>query len=104
MALAVVPLAFQITGWLDLAVLLLALALQAWAFIHVSVQRQDAFAAIGGLQKHHWMGLLGALFLLTVLLDGFANFRLISYIGIGAALYYLLDTRRGLKDVSEGPW
>jgi Protein of unknown function (DUF2516) len=99
-----VPLAFQIRAWLDLAVLVLALVLTFWAFIHASLQRRDAFAAIGGLQKQHWVGLLGAFFLLTLLLGGLVNFQLMCYIGIGGALYYLLDTRRGLKDVSEGPW
>jgi hypothetical protein len=96
--------AFRITEALDLAVFVLALVLMVWAFIHVSMQRPDAFTAIGGLQKHHWMGLLGALFLLTLLLDYLGGLRLVTYVGIGAALYYLLDTRRGLKDVSEGPW
>jgi hypothetical protein len=104
MALAVIPVALRITAALDLAVFVVALVLMAWAFIHASLQRPDAFAAIGGLQKHHWMGLLGALFVLTLLLDYLGGLRLVAYVGIGAALYYLLDTRRGLKDVSEGPW
>jgi amino acid transporter len=105
MALAVpldVPLAARITGWINVAVLVLALALMLWAFVHASLQRRDAFTAIGGLQKHHWLGVLGVLFLLSLFLGFY--FSLIVYIGIGAAAYYLLDTRRGLKDVSEGPW
>ena len=103
MALAV-PVAFEVQAGLDTAVFLLAMVLMAWAFIHASVQRADAFAAIGGLQKQHWMGLLAALFLLTLLLDFLGGLRIFTYVGIGAALYYLLDTRRVLKDVSEGPW
>jgi hypothetical protein len=101
MALAV-PLAMRITGWIDFAILVVALVLLVWAFVHAALQRRDAFAALGGLHKQHWMGILGVLFLLSLVLGGF--FSLIVYIGIGAALYYLLDTRRGLKDLSEGPW
>src|SRR5262245_8370072 len=97
-----VPLALQVTGWINVAVIVFALVLMLWAFIHASMQRRDAFAAIGGLQKQHWMGLLGVLFVLSLFLGYYLS--LIVYIGIGAAAYYLLDTRRGLKDVSEGPW
>lgn len=96
------PVAVQIRVWLDIAIVIFALVLLLAAFIHVSVQRRDAFAAIGGLQKQHWMGILGVGFLLTLLIGWV--FALIVYIGIAAAAYYLLETRRGLKDVSEGPW
>jgi 4-amino-4-deoxy-L-arabinose transferase-like glycosyltransferase len=96
------PLAMKITSFLNLVILVLALALMLWAFIHAALQRRDAYAAIGGLQKQHWLGLLGVLFLLSIVI-GFL-FVPIIYVGIGAAAFYLLDTRRGLKDVSEGPW
>lgn len=102
MALAAIPLAFQIKGGLDLAVWALSVALLLWAFIHATLQRPDAFAAIGGLQKQHWMGVLGVGFLLDLLIGWY--FALIVYVAIAAAAYYLLETRRGLKDVSEGPW
>jgi hypothetical protein len=38
------------------------------------------------------------------ILGGGGLLRLFMWIGIGAAAYYLLETRRGIKDVSEGPW
>lgn len=106
MALAAVPLFYvAVVDWIDFAVLVLSLILMLWAFINAAVQRPDAFAAIGGLQKHHWLGLLGGLFALTLLffLVG-VRFSILIYVGIGAAAYYLLETRRGLKDVSEGSW
>ncbi len=99
---AVTPLAFEIKAGLDLAVWVLSVSLLLWAFIHATLQRPDAFAAIGGLQKQHWMGVLGIGFLLSLLI-GWA-FALIVYVGIAAATYYLLETRRGLKDASEGSW
>jgi len=102
MAVAATPLAFQIRDALDLGVWVFALLVLLWAFIHASTQRPDAFAAIGGLQKQHWMGVLGVGFLLTLLIGWAVS--MITWIGIAAGAYYLLETRRGLKDVSEGPW
>jgi hypothetical protein len=99
------PFALVVGGWVNDVISVFALILMLWALIHVAAQRPDAFAAIGGLQKHHWLGLLTALFALSLLfflLPG--RFPIIEYIGIGAAAYYLLDTRRGLKDVTEGRW
>jgi hypothetical protein len=99
------PFAVVVELWVDLAISVFALILMVWALIHVSTQRPDAFAAIGGLQKHHWLGLLGALFGLSLLFFLFGvPFKIVEYVGIGAAAYYLLDTRRGLKDVTEGRW
>jgi hypothetical protein len=96
------PFAFTVTAWLNLFVFLLALVLLGWAFIHASMQRRDKFSAMGGLQKLHWLLILGVLFIIALLLRGGAPIFL--YIGLGAAAYYLLETRRGLRDVSEGPW
>lgn len=100
-----VPFAMAVEFLVDIGISLFALILMAWALINVSTQRPDAFAAIGGLQKHHWLGLLGALLALSLLFTLFGSpFKLIEYVGIAASAYYLLDTRRGLKDVSEGRW
>ncbi|GIH11426.1 hypothetical protein Rhe02_94930 [Rhizocola hellebori] len=99
------PFAFGVEAWVNFLISVLALVLMLWALIHVATQRPDAFAAIGGLQKHHWLGLLGALFALALIFFLFAGgFPLIEYIGIAASAFYLLDTRRGLKDVTEGRW
>ncbi len=104
MAIAL-PFAFSVEMWVDFLISVFALILMVWALIHAATQRPDAFAAIGGLQKHHWLGLLGALFGISLLffLLG-VQFKIIEYVGIGAAAFYLLDTRRGLKDVTEGRW
>jgi len=94
--------------YLDRAIMLFTLVILAWAFIHALTQRADAFTAVGTLSKAAWLGILGALFfivgLFVGLLGGGGLLRLFMWIGIGAAAYYLLETRRGIKDVSEGPW
>lgn len=93
----------NVERWLNTGIFYLAMALMIWAFIHVLTQKPDKFAALGGLQRHHWLLILSGLFLFSWLgiLGGVIPFL---YIGIGAAAYYLLETRRGLKDVSEGHW
>lgn len=94
--------------WLDLAIVLFALAILAWAFFHALMQRADAFTAVGTLSKPAWLGILGALLFITALfiliLGGGGLLRIFMWIGIGAAAFYLLETRRGIKDASEGPW
>ena len=94
--------------WLDRAIVVLALALLAWAFIHALIQRADAFTAVGTLSKPAWLGILGALLFIVGLfigiLEGDGLLRIFMWIGLGAAAYYLLETRRGMKDISEGPW
>lgn len=94
--------------WLDRLIVLFALVILAWAFIHALVQRADAFSAVGTLSKPAWLGILGALLFIVGLfigiLGGGGLLRIFMWIGIGAAAYYLLDTRRGIKDASEGPW
>lgn len=92
---------------LDRAIMFFTLIILLWAFIHALLQRVDAFTAIGGLSKPAWLLILGALFLIVGLFVGLYPspwMNLFMYIGIGAAAYYLLETRRGIRDAAEGPW
>jgi Protein of unknown function (DUF2516) len=107
---AAAPPLFYITveSLLDWAILILTLVLLGWAFVHALLQRADAFTAVGTLSKPAWLAILGGLFLIVGLFIGlggaFGMLRIFMWIGIAAAAYYLLETRRGIKDVSEGPW
>lgn len=89
--------------YLNLAVLIFALVILAWAFIHAAMQRPDTFSAVSSLSKNTWLGILGGL-LVGSLLFWFLSLQIVVYIGIAAAAYYLLETRTGIKDVSEGRW
>lgn len=93
-----------VESYIGLAVFVFSLVLMGWAFVHASLQPAGAFAAVGSLSKNAWLGILGGLLLATILFFFIGIFIIVMYIGIGAAAYYLLDTRRGLKDVSEGHW
>ncbi|HZM80210.1 MAG TPA: DUF2516 family protein [Candidatus Limnocylindrales bacterium] len=96
--------------WLDWVILVLALGLMAWAFIHVLLQRADAFSAVGTFSKPAWLAILGSLLFIVGLFVAIVNegraglLRIFIWLGLGAAAYYLLETRRGIKDISEGPW
>jgi Protein of unknown function (DUF2516) len=94
--------------WLDRAIVLFAMVLLAWAFIHALRQRADAFTAVGTLSKPAWLAILGSLLGITALFLGILDLggllRIFMWIGIGAAAFYLLETRRGIRDASEGPW
>jgi hypothetical protein len=80
-----------------------ALVLLVWAFIDSATRRKEAFPAIGTLPKPGWMIILG----LVALLVGFTLYDpnlLLMMIGYAAALIYLLDVRRGIRDLAQGSW
>lgn len=82
---------------------LFALVLGVIAFIHCATQRSDAFPALGTLQKPAWLAILGVATVMALLTQGWLLFNLVA---IGAAIFYLLDVRPGLRDITNGrgPW
>lgn len=90
----------SITGWISRVLLIVCLAVELIALVSCVLQRADAFGVVGRIPKGGWILILLLGLLLTALL-GVVSF--IGYIAITAALYYLLDVRRGLKDAVEGP-
>ncbi len=104
-----VPLALDIvspvvTGT-NLAITVLSLLVELFAFVHCIFQRGDAFPALGTLPKGLWLALTGGGAVLTLAL-GLSPMGLIGMIGLIAGLVYVLDVRPGLKDATDGsgPW
>jgi hypothetical protein len=95
------PLAFTIEQTIDLLLKFTSVALLLWAFIDCVTRRPDAFPAVGTLPKAGWLLILGLIAFLAAI---FAPGGLISMIAFGAALIYLLDVRRALRDATQGPW
>ncbi len=89
---------------IDTALRVVALVLEAFAFINCLTQRSDAFGAIGTLSKGAWLGLTGGALLITLIVQ-FA-IPLFAFIGITIAAIYLLDIRPALRDAVDGhgPW
>jgi hypothetical protein len=91
---------------IDLALLIVALVLEAFAFLNCLSQRNDSFAAIGTLSKGIWLALTGGAILVTLL--SLRALGLLGFIALTIAAVYLLDVRPALRDAAEGhgsgPW
>ena len=96
------PLFFlQVRNSIDYALLVIALIIEAFAFINCLTQRSDAFGAIGTLSKGLWLALTGVSLLVTVLSQ--YALGLLGFIAITIAAVYLLDVRPALRDAADGP-
>lgn len=97
----------QVQYGLTVLIGLFGLVLGVVAFLHCALQRADAFPAIGTLQKPAWLAIIGAATVLGPLMGiiggGVLGFGfLFTLIAIGAAGFYLLDVRPGLRDIADG--
>jgi hypothetical protein len=80
--------------------LIFSVIVQVVALVHCLTQRGDGFQAIGTLPKGAWAAILVACILFTMLARDATS--IFSFLGIIAALIYLLDVRPGLRDLSDG--
>jgi hypothetical protein len=108
------PWHIAVVGSINIALALFTLVLGVVAFINCTTQRSDAFPAIGTLQKPAWLAIIGGATLIALLTSGALSGdpavaergqtfgMLFQLIAIGASALYLLDVRRGLKDISDG--
>lgn len=98
----------QVVGWVSYVILLVTLVTEGWAMLHCVTRRADAFPVVGRLSKGTWVVITGGAFIFTLLTGasyvygGGLLTTLLAYIGIIAALVYLLDIRPALRDVTEG--
>src|SRR5829696_674152 len=90
--------AFAFEWAFDYLLVIGAVILLIWAFVDSATRRKDAFPAIGTLPKIGWMLILGLGALLLLL----THATLLIMVGYAAALIYLLDVRRGIRDLSQG--
>jgi hypothetical protein len=104
MALAAPLFYGQVLIYVNYVVLFFCLAVELVALVHCSIQRTEAFAAIGTLSKTAWLGMIGAGLLLTAispfLLIGPLNLFAMAAITVSAI--YLLDVRPALRDAVDG--
>jgi hypothetical protein len=92
---------------IDNTLVVVAVVIEAFAFINCLIQRSDAFGAIGTLSKGAWLALTAASLLVTLLLQvPSGGIGLLGFIAITIAAIYLLDVRPALRDASDGsnPW
>lgn len=91
----------DVRGSINYALLVVALIIEAYAFINCLTQRSDAFGAIGTLSKGLWLAMTGGALLVTVLFQYAVG--LLGFIAITIAAVYLLDVRPALRDAADGP-
>ncbi|WP_139347884.1 DUF2516 family protein [Nocardia donostiensis] len=90
-----------LTGYIMLALWLLALGATVFALIHALRQRADAFTAVDKLSKPIWLGILGVAVLLVLVSAG--GLGLLTFIAIIATGIYLADVRPKVDEVQRGP-
>src|SRR3982751_3906901 len=90
--------------YLDRAIDLVAMVIEAWALIHCAMQRADAFTALGTLAKGGWLVILSLALLITAFFGVLGGVFVLGLIGLGFAGYYLLQVRSGFRELREGRW
>jgi hypothetical protein len=101
MAIAAAPIwVFNVRGWVNLVLLVVCLGVELYALINCAVQRADAFGVVGPIPKGGWLVILVLALVFTYFVGVLSIFGMV---GVTAALFYLLDVRRGLRDAVEGP-
>jgi hypothetical protein len=90
--------------YLDRAIQVIAVVIEAWALIHCAMQRADAFTALGTLAKGGWLVIIALALLITMFFGVFGGIFLLGLIGLGFAGYYLLQVRSGFRELREGRW
>src|SRR5215471_2065459 len=90
--------------YLTVAILLVFLLIELYAFVHCLTQRADAFPVVGSLTKQAWLAILGAAVLITLIctLSRGVNGTFLGFVGVTAAAIYLLDVRPALRDTTNG--
>ena len=89
----------QFAGVVTRILLLAALLLQGFAFVHCLLQPAAAFPAAGKWTKAGWAILTGLALVLVPL------FGLLSIFGVGAiiaSIVYLVDVRPAVREISGG--
>lgn len=92
---------FEIAGLqslISLALGVVALVLQAWAFADAVTTRADAFAAAGKRTKGLWAAITGVAALIGFVFV-FNPFNIFSLLAIVAAAVYLTDVRPAVKSL-----
>jgi len=82
------------------AIWIVGIPVGVYAFIHVLLQRAEAFTAADKLTKPAWLGITGVSALVLLLFRGPSTFLWLP--GIIAALVYIVDVRPKVIEVQRG--
>ncbi|MFC4337169.1 DUF2516 family protein [Salininema proteolyticum] len=95
------PMALVITSYFWYAFGILSAILALFALVHCAVQKPKAFEAIGTLSKGTWVGILVLAVFFTAILGsrGGGGLGIFGFLALCASLIYLLDVRKGIKEI-----
>lgn len=93
----------DLDGLVLLVIWVAAIPVGIYAFVHVLLQRADAFTAANKLTKPAWLGITGVS-LVVLLLFRFGGPGTILWLaGLIAVLVYIVDVRPRVTEVQRGP-
>jgi|SRR5690242_20243871 uncharacterized protein DUF2516 len=92
---------FVIEGYIVLAVILIALAVKAFAFVNALLWPADSYTAAGKLTKPGWLAILGVGLVAQVLLINASPLNPIHLIGSIAAIVFLVDVRPAVSELTR---
>jgi hypothetical protein len=96
-----VRVAFLITGYIELAVILIALAIKAFAFINALLWPAESYTAANKLTKPAWLAILGVGLAAQVLLIQASPINPIHLIATVAAIVFLVDVRPAVSELTR---
>jgi hypothetical protein len=92
---------FVAEGYIMAAVVLVALALKAFAFVNALLWPAEAYTAAGKLTKPAWCAILGLGLAAQVLLLGSSPLNPIHLIATIAAIVFLVDVRPAVSGLTR---
>jgi hypothetical protein len=92
---------FLIEGWIILAVILIALAVKAFAFVNALMWPAEAYAAASKLTKPAWLAILGLGLAAQLLLIDASPLNPIHLIASIAAIVFLVDVRPAVSGLTR---
>lgn len=89
--------------WILTIIWLAGIPVGVFAFVHASLQRADAYTAVGKLTKPAWMGITGVSAVLLIFMRQ-GPFSIIWIAPLVAVLVYLVDVRPKVREVQGKSW
>lgn len=89
--------------WILTLIWLAGIPVGVFAFVHASLQRADAYTAVGKLTKPAWMGITGVSAVLLIFMSQ-GPFSIIWIAPLVAVLVYLLDVRPKVREIQGKSW
>lgn len=92
---------FLIEGWILLAVIMIALAVKAFAFVNALMWPAEAYSAANKLTKPGWLAILGIGLAAQVLLINSSPLNPIHLVASIAAIVFLVDVRPAVSGLTR---